>query len=273
MKTFHEMLRKITSSSCHDQMMRFVSPLNDYFGINHFWYYRITFSGNYSYVGTHSKWNEFCFDNDMLSHFPCLRHPQTLKSGIQLMKATEDSGYKKVLQTAWDKFQINFNINLQKSTPDGMEAFGFATSFNDPKADEMLINDLPLLNHFTRVFKERNKKLFHLLEDNQVNLNTQFGPRFYEIPKGILLPRDRAQLLRKMGMEWVISLTSRDRDVLKLVTKGYTASYIAAQLKLRCKTVENYLAAIKCKLSCKSKDELILKAQELASAGFFDNSF
>lgn len=48
------------------------------------------------------------------------------------------------------------------------------------------------------------------------------------------------------------------------------AGYIANQLQLSTRTVENYLATIKSKLCCQSKLELIQKAQEIASAGFFD---
>lgn len=260
---FHEMLRKITSSPFHDQMQRFAAPLKEHLGINHFWYYRITSSGHYSYLGTHAAWNEFCFDQSMLSHFSCLRHPTVPLQGIQIMKASADSNYQKVLQTAWEKFHINFNINLQSKTQDGIEAFGFASCFNDPKADERLLNELNLLRHFTKAFKMRHQKLFDLLCDNQVDLTSYFGPSFYESPKSIMLPFKRDLLLQKMGLGKSHDLTARELDVLKYVSNGYPASHIAAQLQLSRKTVENYIATIKSKLGCKSKIELIQKSQQI----------
>ncbi|CCB86696.1 putative uncharacterized protein [Parachlamydia acanthamoebae UV-7] len=265
MNSYNEMLRKITSSPYHNKMLQFAAPLNDHLGINHFWYYRITFSGHYSYIGTNSAWNEFCFENQMNSHFPCLRHPKTLKSGISLMKASEDPSYQNVLKTAWEKFNINFNINLQKITPEGIEAFGFATRFNDLKAEERLINDLPVLRNFIKIFKEKNEKLISMLSEYQIHLPSKFGPKFYEQPKTIAFPTQHQLFMQKIGGQPAFSLTPREKDILKFVSNGYPASYIAEQLQLSQRTVENYIATIKCKLSCSSKVELIQEAQKITS--------
>lgn len=270
MKAFHEMLRKIASSPDHDQMLRFTVPLKDYLGINHFWYYRITFTGFYSYLGTHTAWNEFCFDHSMTSHFSCVRHPNILPKGIYFMKAGAVGEYKNVLQLAWDKFHINFNINLIDHIPEGIEAFGFATHYNDAKVEERLINHLPMLRYFTTVFRNKYKKIFQLLEDNQIHIGTLFGSAFYEHSKVSRQTIARDEFLRKIGCQEIFALSPREKEVLRFVTNGFPASYIAQQLKLKCKTVENYIDTIKDKLSCFSKIELIQKAQQMASIGFLD---
>ncbi len=272
MNPFYEMYRKIASSPEHDRMQRFIAPLKEHFGVNHFWYYRITDSGHYSYLGTHTGWNEFCFEKSWLGRFPCLRHPNALQSGIQLMKTDSDEKYQEMLQTAWDKFQINFNINLLSKTSEGMEAFGFATCLNDKKAEERLLNELNLLRYFTKLFRSKHQKLFDLLEDNQIDLSTQFGPLFYERPKSIVLEGDRNTFLRKIGHDPIPALTTRETDILKFISNGYPASYIAKQLRLSVRTVENYLVTIKGKLSCNSKVELIQKTQKIASIGYFQES-
>lgn len=270
MSPFCDLLRKISSSPHYNQMLRFAAPLKDCFGINHFWYFKITFSGNYSYLGTHNPWNEYCFENAMVSYFPCLRHPNNLQMGINLMKAQTDPEYKAVLDKAWENFKINFNINLMNRIPEGIEAFGFATCYNDPQADQRLINDLPLLIHFTKAFKKENKKLFHILDDNQVNLPNQFGPVYYERQKTLVIPHDPEQFLKKMGFGPICSLTPREKDVLKFIARGYPSKYIAEQLHLSYRTVENYITTIKGKLSCDSKIDLITKASEIASTGYFE---
>lgn len=269
MKAFLEMLKRITSSPYYDQMLRFAAPLKDHFGINHFWYYGITNSGYYSYMGTHAAWSEYCFENRMVDYFPCLRHPDMLGNGVSLMKKTANEGYKNVLKTAWEKFNINFNINLIKKTPEGIEAFGFATEHKHRMSDELLLNELPLLCHFTKAFRERHRDLFQLLADSQVDLSSYLGPQFKENPKNLPLPRQRDLFLKKMGFEAAYALTPREKDVLKYVSSGYPSSYIAEQLCLCRRTVENYLATIKDKLCCTSKVELIQKAQELDSIGYF----
>lgn len=270
MKPFHQMLKNITSSPYHKEMIRSTTPLSDYFGVNHFWYYKITLSGFYSFLGTHSAWNEFCFDKDLINRFPCLRYPQILHKGVNLMKINEDPNYQELLKVASEKFSINFNLNLIYNTHDGIEAYGFATKYNDPYADQRLINELPLLRSFIKYFRENNKKMFQLLEDNQVNLASILGMTFYEQPKMLALPQKRDEFLKKIGFSQVLSLTSREKDVLKYISNGYSSSYISEQLRLQSKTVENYIATIKCKLNCNSKVELIKIAQELASTGYFD---
>lgn len=269
MNPFSAMLKKITSSSNFDQMIRFSSPLKECMGINHFWYYKITSSGDYSFLGSHASWSEFCFDKALVQNFPCLRHPRTLMTGINLMRTAADDEYKKVLETAWDKFRINFCLNLTYGIPDGIEAFGFATCFNDCHAEERLLNDLPLLRYFIKNFRIKFKKLFHLLDDNQVNLPAHFGPVFYEQPKTLAFIHDRDKCLRKFGFEGILTLTTREKDILKFLANGYPSSYVAKQLKLSQRTVENYIVTIKSKLFCDSKVELIQKAQDFMSTGYF----
>lgn len=259
---FHEMLRKITSSPYHNSMRRYTGALNDHFGINHFWYYRISPKGHYCYLGSHAAWSEFCFDNAMLSFFPCLRHPKTLKSGISLMKASDDIHFQAVIKSAWEKFNINFNINLQEKMPDGgIEAFGFGSRFNDNKSDERLLNELGSLITFTKLFRNKHKKLFEILNDSQIDLATQFGTVFYEQPKNLILPIERELLWKKLGFDSDSKLTPRETDLLKFLAYGYPASFIATELRLSQRTIENYIATIKSKLSCKSKAELIQKAR------------
>lgn len=270
MNPFYSMFKKVASSPSYNQMLRFAAPLHDHFGINHFWYYRITNSGLYSYLGSHAVWNEFCFESpELLSHFPCLRDPHTIAEGIYLMKASADLPYLKVLKTAWDRYQINFNINLVKKNADGVEAFGFATKFNDVHADERLLNELPLLEQFTEAFRKKHPHILRLLDDHQIDLASHFGDAFYKKSLRLKLPRDKEAFLKKMGFESFERLSPREIDIVRFLAKGYPAPYIATELKLSKRTVENYIQSIKNKLNCHSKVELINKAHELIKQPYF----
>jgi DNA-binding CsgD family transcriptional regulator len=271
MTIFYKQSDLVTSSAYHDAMMHYVTPLYDYLGVNHLWYYKITSSGLYSYLGTHTKWNEYCFENaaSMIRPFPCLRHPDLIESGINLMKATEDIQYQSVLETAWEKFKINFNINFTKKTATGIEAFGFGTKFRDLRADQRLLNELPLLHTFIKMFKHNNKKLFQLIDENPIDLSTEFGSLFFERSNEMASSGNRDAFLRKMGFHDFFSLTQREIDVLKYLLHGYPASYISENLLVSKKTVENYIANIKWKLGCHTKVQLIEKAKEIDSFGFF----
>lgn len=265
MNEFQEMFQTVTRSRYHDQMLRFCQPLDDHFGINHFWYYNITKTGDYCFLGTNSKWCEYCFMDKRVAYFPVLRHPDLVENGIMLMKSCQDDDYQKVLDSAWEEFKINFNINIVKKNDAGVEAFGFATRYKDPQADERLINELPLLNAFINAFKEKHEKLFELLDTSRVNLVKQLGARFFERPKTTKLPSDRQSFLRKIGYGWILCLTPREQDILSLIPSCSTSQKIADTLNLSTRTVENYLATIKAKLFCSSKAELMQKALEFVS--------
>lgn len=263
MNEFQKMLQKVTASPYFDQMRRSVTPLYDHLSVNHFWYYRISNTGNYSFIGSNIPWSEYCFNSNLLKSFTCLRHPSLLRTGLFLMKNETDPASQNIIDTAWTKFQINFNINLVAKTSDGIEAFGFGTRFNDSKSDERIINQLPLLRVFIKNFRDKHSRLFKLLEENQVNLTTSFGETFYEQPKGFTLPFSHEDFLLKIGCGAFLSLATREKEVLNYIADGYPATYIAQQLGLSSRTVENYIVNIKNKLTCNSKVALIQKAKDI----------
>lgn len=267
MKAFSELLRKVVSSRHFDLMKRMVRPLEDHIGINHFWYYKVTTSGLYTYLGSHVEWSEYCFENVLTEQFPCLRHPDLLPEGVNLMKSSSDSAYQNVLSTAWEKFQINFNLNLIKKTEDGIEAFGFGSRSNSPFMDQYLINELPFLLEFIRAFRKKNRKILDLVDSSQVSFLPYLGEKFYEKEKLPEFPKSRKELLKTLNLQPPFPLTSREKEVLKYLSSGFSSAYIAKEMGIVFRTVENYTASIKSKLHIDSKAELIQKAQELQNLG------
>lgn len=266
MQEFFELLRKVTSSPYHDRMIQSVAPLKDALRIHHFWYYHVSETGFYTYIGTHAEWSAFCFENHLIDQFPCLRNPKSMQTSTQLMKSMMNASSKKVLDAAWEKFHINFNVNLLTRTHDGVEAFGFATDSNHPKMDEIIINEVPLLKLFAKSFRINNKKIFDTAFENQVNIASYLGPKFDEITPNEFF--NRTKLIEKLGLAPSLDLTKREKELLSYLSCGFSSPYIADQLKLSCRTVENYIDTIKGKLFCGSKSELILKAKELFEIGY-----
>lgn len=60
-----------------------------------------------------------------------------------------------------------------------------------------------------------------------------------------------------------MKLTARQIDCLRLLAKGMTMKHIALVLSLSPRTVEHYIDAIKCKLHCSTRVELVQMAHEL----------
>lgn len=259
MHPFRELFDATTSSRFHDKMIRFARPLKEHLLVNHFWYYRVTDSGQYTFLGTHSDWTEYCFDTHLLSAFPMLRHPSKQKGGITLMNQTPSEGFSSMQKEAWEKFQIHFNLNLTTKISGGVEAFGFATSTQSSQVEEDLLNELPLLTTFIAEFRKENKELLDLAHHLQVDISSYLGPKFYEeTPR---TPLNKSSFLQ--AMDWLppTPLTAREETLLVFLASGHTAPYIGKKLRLATRTVENYIQVVKEKLHCSSKNELIEKAK------------
>jgi DNA-binding CsgD family transcriptional regulator len=269
MNSFQEMLKNNKGSHHFKKMSQLASFLDDRFGINHFWYYKIHVTGYYSYVGTHQEWDEYCYDTLCVKDFTCLRHPECLQKGVNFMRATKDKDYQKTLDLAWEKFGVNFNLNLVNLTPEGVEAFGFATRFNDIQAEERLLQQLPTLHKITKDFKTDHPEFFHHMTDRLVHLPTEVH-KYFERPKTLIIPFESDEKVNLTEFKEILSLTAREKDVLKLIARGYPTDFMAAKLNVGIKTVENYLSVIKCKLSCESITDLIKKALYIEKTNYFD---
>lgn len=270
MTTLQEMHDRTTSSNEFDRMIRSVEPLCDYFNVNHFFYGRICTNDrnvSFSALGTHLKWQEYLFQNvHILTTWPAFKLPNALSPKINFEKNTDDSKFNNALEIAWLKFNINMTLSIQKHTPGGLHIYGFGLKSRSSKAENYLISELLLLKKFITYFHEKNDKLIQLTYEQEVEmpliLDLQLDGELTNISP---ISLKRELFLKQLGLGTLTSLTSREIDVLKFLAYGFPANYIAKQLHLSCRTVENHIANIRSKLDCKSKVELILKAQEMIS--------
>jgi len=92
--------------------------------------------------------------------FPSIRDSKILKPGISLIKSTSDPKLIEVLDEIWDKFNINFVLNINREKTDGIESFGFGVRVKAPKIDERFINELPLIYKFIDAFLRRKPKTY-----------------------------------------------------------------------------------------------------------------
>ena len=228
MTTLQEMLKKTAFSPEHDTMLRSVAPFCDYFNVNHIYYIKVSLSGHCSILGTGIELQEFLFDDlPMMASCPMLRKPEFLKTGVTLVRNTSDTTYQKFLDISWKEFNTNFSINIQQKSSEGIEACGFGLKHNHPKADEDLLNELPLLYKFIDYFRNENKKLINITREYQIDIASTLGPYFNEVP--VIHPRSekRDLLLKQMGLKVALSFTARELEILKFVASGFPASYIA----------------------------------------------
>lgn len=270
MASLQEMHHRTSSNKDYDRMIRSVAPLCDYFNLSQFYYMRIQAKadkGYFSSLGTHLDWHECIFENiEMVAPWPMVRHPDKLSSQITLLKNTDNFQFNQLLDFAWNKYGINFTIDIQRKIPGGIESYGFGVQTRHPAAEGHLLKELPLLEKFISYFHSENKKFIAFAHDHQVEISSLMGPRFYEDPQNPYpVSPQKELLLKQLGLSAYLSLTKREIDVLKFLANGFPANYVAKKLHLSSRTVENNIAIIKSKLDCKSKVELILKAQDMVS--------
>jgi DNA-binding CsgD family transcriptional regulator len=249
----------------HDKIKRFSAPLVDYFGVSHFYFYRITNEGFYTGVGLNPEFGDYFFSENLPIITPFYRHPDNFESGIIFHKAIKDKKWENVLQIAEDKFKINFCCQLINKTNNGIEVFDFALNSPNPVQHMTFINELPLVKLFIdRFLKEFNP--FSILENNQIDIAQIIGPSFQKISPFVLSKKSqRDQFLEKMKIEVPGSLTKKEITIIEHLIKGFSASQIANAMILSKRTIEHHLERIKDKFFCHSKSDLIEKVMELKS--------
>jgi DNA-binding CsgD family transcriptional regulator len=177
------------------------------------------------------------------------------------MQNNSDAQITQILDKMWKDYSIKPRIQVIKKTTVGIEIFGFGTYINNPEVDARLLNELPVLCHFMKIFREKNSDILGVLKENRVDLSQHFKADFARENRSSLKPFDRNLLLKDLGLDISLSLSPREEDVLKFITWGVPASYIAEELELSKRTVESYTDNLKNKLNCDTKIELMQKGR------------
>lgn len=263
MKALHEMFDRMTSTSLYDRMLKSLAPIYDYLGINHFYYVQIFQSGHSSILDTNPTVPLFLFENLGAAHeCPVFRHPDKIQQKVLLLKNIMRPDYQNFLSNTWDKFKVNFTIHIQYKHSESVESFGVGIKYNNSNSDDFIINQLPIIEKFFNYFRVENKKLIEFSIENKLDFESVLKSGFYEEQISYPSFGDKQPLYKQLGLEFYLSLTEREKNILKFLVNGYPASYIAKNLHLSTRTVENYIATIKSKLHCDSKTCLINKAKE-----------
>lgn len=240
-------------------------PLFHYLNLNHFWYCKIDNQGNYFFLGSHAPWCELFAAEKLYLKYSYLRHPEFHQSCVNLIRSPIDPLLSDVLTSCKNRFSMHCLLSIINKGEQGIEEFGFASAFATDEQISRLMSELPLLRLFVKKFWEENALLRTKFEDHSINIAKLIGPTFYE---PFLLPSSshKKLLFKTMGAD--THLTPGDKEVLKLLQKGFSAGQIGAQIFRSTRTIEHRIERVKDKLSCSSKSELIQKAEELSLCGF-----
>lgn len=271
MSSFREILRKV-SCRFNDEIQKACNPLFEALNLNQFLYYKIKSNGSFTFLGNYADWYEYFESEQFHINYPYFRDPKYQKSGIVLLKEVQDSLLEPSFNAGRDKFNLNISLKVMHKTDDCIESFGFSSSSANERQTAILLNAVPLFRLFVKKFREENRALFSRLEDTQTNIAKLIGPSFYE--RSSVMPELPGSnfLLGSIGIEAKNCLTPHEVAVTRLMLKGYSASQIGRQLFRSKRTIEHRIEKIKDKLLCRSKRELMQKAQELEQFGCLENN-
>lgn len=264
-----EMNEKVARGT-HDKIKKFCAPLVDAFGLSQFYYYRLMNNGQYVSANMNSGWAEHFYFENLYQDYPFFRHPDQFQGGVHFLQGVEHESYDALLKTASEKFNINYCLQIDVKKKDGIEVFGFGLDSRELTKHIRFVHEIPLLKLFIHKFQNEIASQLSVLKDNEINLAALIGPKFSSLDMSLNPnPVDRNALLKQVGIGMTNPFTPRERDVMRELLNGSTASQIADELMLSKRTVEHYLERLKDKLAVFTKSDLIRKARILESAGYF----
>lgn len=269
MKELDDTVRKVTIRH-HDRIKKECQPLIDYFGVSHFSYVKIKNSGKLSLLSNHPAWLDYYCAEKLYFEQPHFRHPSNFTSGISLSKNIQGEEYCQLSRIASTKFNINPCLCILTKGEDGLEMIGLDAITPSKMHDVLLLNNMNLIHKFVALFKEKNKFLFDLLEEQQIDISSLLGQKFLTTDIPVMGNSIQGgQFLQEIGFA-IPNLSKQEKKVIKYLLLGYSARQSAEALFLSLRTIEHCIERIKLKLNCFSKQELILKARDLEALGILD---
>lgn len=235
------------------KLKKICKPLEQ-LGVDTFWYYTISESGEYTFVGNKGIFGEYFCNNKMYLHHPSFRSPKFLIEGPQLW--SEDSVFAESQKPIKNEFSMDQILHIGKKKDGIYHGYGFATTMQGYNLTNTYMNKLHLFKKFTLYFQDEAAANIRLASANKVDIASLIGKAFYE---GDIPQSDSAFLSQIQKTD---TLTPRERDCVTWLLRGRTASQIGQELGLSKRTVEHYLDNIKDKWGCHNKQELIDFAQD-----------
>jgi DNA-binding CsgD family transcriptional regulator len=257
---------QLVNRRCGDKMRRFSSIFAETFNLCHIWYYKLNDSGDLSFTGTFTDWNEIFASEKLYLTYLC--HPQFFVPGVAIRRDVQNPHIKQVCESWERRFGTHQTLVITNQISDGIEEFGFTSPYINDSQTEIFLNDISVFKLFIRKFKEETK-LIHQVNDIQINVASLIGPEFHTDKIRHSKMIDKRSLLKKMGIE--VGLSPKEIEVLQWVLLGYSAKEIGLKAHIAKRTVEHHAERIKMRLGCSSKAQLIQKARELESLGCLKN--
>lgn len=211
-------------------------------GIQFFDYARMYDDGSCSIVSNNEQIIKYLFEKRAPLFAPIAA--KLLKNKFYYL-IPEAGDYQKVMHDVKQHFDLAHCFDLFEVHDGYVDVCCFGSTANNQSIINYYINNIDQLEKFYANFKEQTASIMATTTNNKLILPTSMQLNF----NSKMLNQPTKQLL-----------TNRQLQCLRLLINGQTAKQISEKLHLSIRTVEHYLEAIKHKLDCHSRAELIIKA-------------
>lgn len=254
-----------------NQISRVTKPLADSFNLKCIDYIKTYDNGRFIYLTDRPDTAEYSASMQMYRIDPCFKKSTFYQPGFFWLVSRGSDEFKNCFSKVTAKFDIHDPLLLIENGFNYVEMFCFSGG-TEEAIRTMHSEHSQLLRIFTKYYREELGPVLNKMEEESYSLIDLQGEGFYANDKNSTVDRKKVEeFLNAMGKHEEVrkasSLSSRERDCLRLLIHGNSAKDSAAELKLSPRTIEFYLDNAKNKLNCSSKRELFSIASELKNLG------
>lgn len=227
-------------------------------GITFFDYIRVYDNGECWLLSNDNRITQYLFEKKIPIIAPAQQEIITNKFWYFVLPM---NGYQKPVHEVKAYFNLAHFINLVERYHGYVEMFCFGTLSTNEGILNFYLNNMDFLEKFKLFFMEKISALVKQCEKNRILLPANMLPPFKgtscsekAIDKKI---KNNNPILTNIVPQ--VTLTKKQEDCLSLIIRGKTVKEIAKFFNLSPRTIDSHINALKSKLNCKYKSDIIEK--------------
>lgn len=227
------------------------APL-EIFNITYFNYIKVFQDGTRLFFGNHPAWIKHFFDNKYFLKANFSANTEVWDEDFYAWYALPNDG---VLSVARNDFNIDNGITIVDRYHKFTELFLFASNRSNVQINNFYLNNLNLLRHFVNYFKDRLYGGERLEKSCVLSDGLSCGGCSNAVSIFLNQTKVYKYHLNYKGVDY--SLSPQQYLCLKMLGEGLPLKLIAESLGIKAKTCQFYLDAVKDKLGCFNRIELL----------------
>ena len=215
-------------------------------GVSHFAFRRAYDDGRTFIIGNDQQIVRYVFENEV----PVAPVDSKLIQDNFNYLILPIGNYKKILSELKNNFNTSHFINVIERHEGYFDLFVFGAHANNPGIINFYLNKMDVVENFNCYFKDKARDLIQVADRNKIQVSDTMSASPFKGLSG-----------RPSSTHF--DLTKRQIDCLALLVKGMSYKETGKKLNLSPRTVEHYVDAVKMKLNCDTRSELISKALKM----------